>query len=139
MTPMRTIWMALLLLAPLGACSKKPDTEHKPPPPDVPANFSGPLDARGGDPAWGLTVRGTTLVLTRPNQASMTLAAAAPSIDLHQAAWVSKMPDGQSMTATFYASPCTDPAGAVTYPFTAEIDLPGEAPLNGCGGPPARR
>jgi uncharacterized membrane protein len=136
---MRTIWMALLLLTPLSACSGNPDTEHKPPPPDVAANFSGPLEARGGDPAWGLTVRGTTLVLTRPNQATMTLTAPAPTIDAHQAAWVAKTPDGQSMTATFYASPCTDALAAAAYPFTAEIDLPGETPLNGCAGPPPKR
>jgi uncharacterized membrane protein len=136
---MRTIWITLLLLAPLGACSDKADNERKPPPPDVAANFSGPLDARGSDPAWGLTVRGATLVLTRANQAGMTLAAGAPTTDPHQAAWTAKTSDGQSMTATFYASQCTDAAGAVTHPFTVEIDLPGETPLNGCGGPPAKR
>jgi uncharacterized membrane protein len=122
---MRTIWITLLLLAPLGACSDKADNERKPPPPD--------------DPAWGLTVRGATLVLTRANQAGMTLAAGAPTTDPHQAAWTAKTSDGQSMTATFYASQCTDAAGAVTHPFTVEIDLPGETPLNGCGGPPAKR
>ncbi len=136
---MRRTWIALLLLAPLCACSKSSDSDHKPPPPDVAANFSGPLDARGGDPAWGLTVRGTTLVLTRPNKANMTLMAGAPTIEPHEATWTAKTPDGQSITVTFYASACVDPAGAVTYPFSAEVDLPGEAPLNGCGGPPARR
>jgi uncharacterized membrane protein len=137
-TPMRTIWMAPLLVL-LAACSGKSDREQRPPAPDVAANFSGPLDARGTDPAWGLTVRGTTLSLTRPNQADMTLTAPGAVISAHQASWTAKTSDGRSLTATFYASACSAPASSAAYPFTVEVDLPGQAPLSGCGGPPAKR
>jgi len=134
---MRMIWIPPLLL--LAACGGEPAKDKHPLPPDVAANFSGPLDARGADPAWGLTVRGALLVLTRANQPALAVTASAPSVQAHQATWTAPTPDRQTVTVTFYASACADTAASVTYPFAVEVDLPGQSPLTGCGGPPARR
>jgi uncharacterized membrane protein len=128
---------AILTAAALSACGGGNDSDGKPSAPDVAANFARPLDARGGEPAWDLTIRGTTLTLSQPNQPPLTVTAPGAVIQAHKASWTAALPDGRSMTVTFYASSCADPASGVTYPFSVEAQLPGAAPLDGCGGPPA--
>jgi uncharacterized membrane protein len=127
--------LAAIALSACGGGGK--DSDGKPSPPDMAANFAQPLDARGSDPAWGLTVRGTTLTLSQPNQPVLVGVAPGAVIQPHAASWSAALPDGRTLKATLYASSCTEPATGATYPFSAEVQLPGAAPLDGCGGPPA--
>jgi len=128
--------LAALALAACGGGDKASDS--KPAPPDVAANFTPPLDARGGEPAWGLTIRGATLTLSQANQPDLAGVAPGAVIQPHTASWSAALPDGRTLKATFYASNCVEPATGATYPFSAEVQLPGGALLDGCGGPPAR-
>jgi uncharacterized membrane protein len=121
----------------LCACGGKGADPH-PAPPDLASNFSGPLDARGADPAFGLTIRGLQITLSRPNQPDVIVTAPGATISAHEASWSGPLPSGQAMKVTFYGSPCTDAASGVRYPFSTEVELPSTAPLNGCGGPPAK-
>jgi len=127
--------LAMIALSACGGGGK--DADEKPSPPDLAANFAQPLDARGGDPAWGLTIRGTTLTLTRPNQPVLVATAPGAVIEAHTASWSAPLPQGGALKATLYASSCTEPTTGATYPFSAEVQLPGGAALDGCGGPPA--
>ena len=67
----------------------------------------------------------------------MTVTAPGAVISAHQSSWTGKLPDGQAMTVILYGSLCTDAASGLKYPFSAEVELPDTAPLNGCAGPPA--
>ena len=131
----------LIVLTALGLCACGGEDKNPNAPvakPDVAGNFAQPIDARGGEPAWGLTIRGTQLRLSRPNEPDLAGAAPGAEIKPHAASWTAALPDGRAMKVSLYASPCTEPATGVTYPFAAEVQLPGAAPLDGCGGPPAR-
>jgi len=125
----------------LSACGggDKDANASRPAPPDTASNFAQPLDARGADPAWGLTIRGTQLTLIRPNQPDLAGAAPGAVISAHTAAWSAALPDRRTMKVSIYGSACTDPATGATYPFAAEVLLPGATPLDGCAGPPAKR
>jgi uncharacterized membrane protein len=133
---LRGAWLAPLLL--LAACGKHGANDEKPPTPPPPvADFSHDLDARGGDPAWTLTIRGgTQLSLSRPGQPDIVAVAPGAVITPDQGSWTAPLPDGRSMKVTLYASACSDSAGEQTYPYSAEVDLPGESPLGGCAGKP---
>lgn len=123
----------------LSACGGG-DTDEgasKSAPPDTAGNFAQPIDARGIDPAWGLTIRGTRLTLSRPNQPDLAGVAPGAVIQAHAAAWSAVLPDKRTMNVSVYASACADPATGATYPFAAEVLLPGATPLDGCAGPPA--
>jgi uncharacterized membrane protein len=134
-------FIVLLALGPillgLGACGGPEKDPNGPPPPDVAANFSQPIDARGIEPSWGLKIRGTQLTLDRANQPSLAVTAPGAVITAHEASWTATLPDSQAMKVTVYASPCSDGATGASYPFSAEVELPGAAPLTGCAGRPA--
>jgi uncharacterized membrane protein len=132
--PTAAILAAALALA---ACSQEADPNDHPPPPDVAANFNGPLDARGGDPQWGLKIRGQQLTLSRANQPDITVTAPGATIQAHSASWTGSLADGQGMTVNFYDSACIDAQSGASYPFVTEVELQDATPLDGCGGPPA--
>jgi uncharacterized membrane protein len=132
---MRHLWIAPLLLVGLCACEKEKENGAPPLPPDVALNFSQPIDAHGGDPAWTLKVRGTQMALVRPGQPDVTAKASGATITAHSAAWTATLPDGQSMTVSLYASPCLDGSSNRSWPMAAEVALPGASPLGGCAGP----
>jgi uncharacterized membrane protein len=120
----------------LIACSNVEEPKV-PSQPDVASNFNQPLDARGTDPAWGLTIRGLQLTLARPNQPDIVVTAPSAAIQPSQASWTAVLPDGRNMKVSLYASPCSDGPGDLKYSFSAEVDLPDASPLSGCAGPPA--
>jgi uncharacterized membrane protein len=138
----RLIVLAALALGcgALGACggSDSDQQGRRPTLPDVAANFSQPIDARGADPQWGLKIRGVQMTLDRANQPDVVAVAPGAVITAHTATWTAKMPDGRAMKVSVYASPCSDGASEAKYPFAAEVVLPDAAPLNGCAGPPAK-
>ena len=131
----RLILLSAFALCACGGGDKDPNAPVATP--DVAANFSQPLDARGADPAWGLKIRGLQLILDRPGQPDVTAVAPGAVIQAHSASWNGKLPNGQTMTVSLYASPCSDGSGASTYPFSAEVMLPDSTPLSGCAGRPA--
>lgn len=130
----RLILLSALALAACGGSDKDPNAPVATP--DVASNFSQPLDARGTDPDWGLKIRGQQLTLGRPGQADVVATAPGAVIQPHSASWNAKLPNGQPVTVSLYASPCTEGASPATYPFTAEVVLP-ESTLSGCAGKPA--
>lgn len=128
----------LLVALALAACSPKsvppPPQPAAPPAKVVVSDFSRPMDARGTEPFWALTLRGTTLTLTRPDLPTLTAVAPGAVIQPNAASWTGRLPDGRQMKVTLYASACSDGMSDRAYAYTAEVDVPGEAPLNGCAG-----
>ena len=121
--------VALLALA---ACGREPS-----PPPAAPAkaadsDFSKPMEARGTEPFWALSIRGTTLTLTRPDKPLLTVIVPGAVIRPNEASWTGKTADGQALKVTLYASACSDGMSDHAYGFAAEVDVPGERPLIGC-------
>jgi uncharacterized membrane protein len=129
----------LIVLAALGlcACGGEDKDPGQPAVPDVASNFNGPIDARGADPQWDLTIRGRQLALERPNQPALAGLAPGMALTAHTAAWTASLPNGQVMKVRLYASPCVDAVSGAAHPFAAEVLLPGGALLNGCAGKPA--
>ena len=131
----RLIVLSALALAACGGPDANPNAPVAAP--DLAANFNQPLDARGGDPAWGLKIRGLQFTVDRPGQPDVVATAPGAVITPHKASWTALTANGQTMKVTVFASTCTDAASGATYPFSAEVLLPGSAPLNGCAGKPA--
>ena len=126
--------LPVVALLALAACSPKPAPPAAPAAPVKAADgdFSKPMEARGTEPFWALSIQGTTLTLTRPDQPVLTATAPGAVIQPDQASWTGKMADGQEMKVTLYASACSDGMSGHAYGFTAEVDLPGKSPLSGC-------
>lgn len=130
MNVVRALTMVALLA--LAACSPKPAATPAAPPKGTISDFSKPLEAHGTEPFWALTIRGTTLTLTRPNQAALTAVAPGAVIQPSEASWTGKTADGRELKVIFYSSACSDGMSDRTYAYSAEVDLPGESPLTGC-------
>ena len=120
---------ALLALA---ACSSKPEPAPPEPPKVTVSDFSKAMDARGTEPFWALSIRGTTLTLTRPDHPLLTATAPGAVIQPNQAAWTGKAPGGGDLKITLYASSCSDGMSDRIYAYSAEVEVAGEAPLSGC-------
>ena len=126
---------ALILIGPLAllaACGGKPPPEPVAKPVASSSDFSKPMYARGVSPTWGLSIRGTTLSLSREGQADVVVTAPGAVIQPEQASWTATLPDGQTIKATLYASECLDAVTGATQPFAAEVAMPGASPLSGC-------
>ena len=124
---------AVIALVLLAACSPKPvEKPPAPPPKTVVGDFSRPMDARGTEPFWNVAIRGATLTLTRPDQPIVIATAPGAVIQPNQASWTGKTPDGIEVKVTLYASSCSDGMSDHVYPYTAEVDVPGQTTLNGC-------
>jgi len=118
----------------LAGCQK---AEVAPPAPaPVVADFSHDIVARGLNPAWGMTIRGTQIVIVQPAQPDIALKPPGAVIQPDRAVWTAPMADGQSATVTLYLSPCSDGISDKVYPFAAEVRLPGDRGLlGGCAEP----
>ena len=131
MIQVRALTMVALLA--VTACSPKPVA---PPPAPAPkasvSDFSKPMDARGTEPFWALSIRGTTLTLTRPGQPAMAAVAPGAVIKPGEASWTGKTADGRDLKVSLYASTCSDGMNDHAYPYAAEVDVPDESPLSGC-------
>ena len=134
----RLISLTLPMLAALAlsACGKdKPPSTAQPP--DTASNFAQPFDARGGDPEWGLKIRGQQITLSRAGQPDLVGTTPGATIQDHSAAWTVTLPDHRTMKVSLYASTCTDAGSGTTYAYAADVTLPDASPLDGCAGPPA--
>jgi uncharacterized membrane protein len=139
MPPLKTLAAPMILASlALCACGKDRNPDAHPPVPDTASNFAQPFDARGADPAWGLTIRGNQLALTRAGQPTLAGTAPGATIQDHSATWAVTLPESQTMTVNLYASACADPQSGTTYAYAAEVILPDKSSLVGCGGPPAK-
>jgi uncharacterized membrane protein len=142
---MRGLWGKPWLLAAatvaasltLGGCGGHRDIaqDDPPPVPDTALNFSQPIDAHGAAGAWTLSVRGTQLILRRPNQPDVVATAPGAVIQAHTASWTGAIAGGGSMKVTLYASNCREGPDMPAWPMAAEVSLARAATLNGCGGP----
>lgn len=124
--------LTILTLLALGACAPKPEPAPPAPPKVTVSDFSKPMDARGTEPFWALSIRGTTLALTRPEHPTLTATAPGAVIQPNEAAWTGKAPGGGDLKITLYASSCSDGMSDRVYAYSAEVEVAGEAPLSGC-------
>jgi uncharacterized membrane protein len=118
----------------LASCVRGGASETPPPArPELPPSkidLSGTIAASGTEPAWSLTINGTTLTLRRPGDVDLVGTAPGAVMSLGQAHWNAVTADGHTFTATIYSSYCTDAQGR-QLPFTAEIDVVTTV-LSGC-------
>jgi uncharacterized membrane protein len=129
--------LALLVpaLLALTACQPRaPDAKPAAPPAAEPPprgiDISQPITARGNEPFWSVTIDGTHVRLTRPDQPEVAAETAGAVIQPGRATWVAMAP-GQQITITVYESPCSDGMSDTRYPLTAEVALINES-LRGC-------
>lgn len=122
----------MVALFALAACGPKPAPAAPPPVKAADGDFSKPMEARGTEPFWALSIQGTTLTLTRPDQPVLTAVAPGAVIQPNQASWNGKTADGQALEVTLYASACSDGTSDHAYAFAAEVHVPGGSPLSGC-------
>ncbi len=138
---MTRLWPLGLLM--LAACQPQgPPVAPAQAPADAPAaapasapatsDFSQPMTAIGTEPFWALTLDGTQVKLTRPDEPDLVAIAPGAAIKPGQATWVASGPDKQSLTVTFFVSPCSDGMSDRSYPMTAEVTLGGSPALRGC-------
>ena len=128
----------LALLAPfavLAACSD-PATAPSEPPPAPSVTLGGvdlgqPLRAIGTEPFWNLQVKGTTLVLTRPDEPALTATGAVLAASSGKATWTAEKAT-PPVVATLEAGTCSDGMSDRVYPYKAEVKV-GDLVLKGCG------
>ena len=90
------------------------------------------MDARGTEPLWALSIRGTTLTLTRPDHPVLTATAPGAVIQPNQAAWTGKLAGGGDLKITLYASSCSDGMSPRVYAYSAEVEVADGGLLSGC-------
>ncbi len=135
---MTRLWpLGLLMLAacqpqdPTGAPATAP-ADAPVATPAVISDFSQPMTAIGTEPFWSLSLDGTRIKLSRPDEADLIADAPGAAIKPGQATWVATGPDKQTLTVTFVVSPCSDGMNDRSYPMTAEVTPGGSPPLRGC-------
>lgn len=135
---------AALLLA---ACQPEaPGGGEAAPPADAPASAPAPADdpgaafrvdfsARGNEPFWGVEIKGTDIVLTRPDAPAVTATNAGLAATADQAIWTAQA-GGAAVTLTLTKGDCSDGMSDLKYGYTAHV-VWGAETLNGCGFPTA--
>jgi uncharacterized membrane protein len=125
----------LLLAVTLAACQEPaapPQVEPAPAPaqaqeaPPEPAGL-GDIDARGNEPFWFAKVRGETLELERPDQATV-ITPAQKRVEGERTIW-----EGRAFTVAATPQPgCSDGMSDLTYPLAVEVTMEGQV-MKGCG------
>lgn len=99
---------------------------------DPAAPFRADFSLIGTEPFWNLQVKGTTLVLTRPDpEPAVTAAGAVLTASSGKATWTGQA-GTTPLTATLTAGTCSDGMSDRVYPYAAEVKL-GDLVLKGCG------
>jgi uncharacterized membrane protein len=137
--------VALLLAAcapeaPGGGESAPPadaPVEAPPPAADAGAAFRVDFSARGTEPFWGVDIKGTDIVLTRPDAGPATAANAGLAATESQAIWTAQA-GATPVTVTVTKGDCSDGMSDLKYGYTAEV-VWGAETLKGCGFPTAEQ
>lgn len=85
----------------------------------------------GTEPFWRLDVKGTTLVLTRPDEPAVTATGAVLAASSGKAVWTAEAAT-PPVVASLSAGTCSDGMSDRVYPYTAEVKV-GDLVLKGCG------
>ncbi len=135
---------AALLLA---ACQPEaPGGGEAAPPADAPAATPAPaadagaafrvdFSASGTEPFWRVDIKGTDIVLTRPDAPAATATNAGLAATAAAATWTAQA-GATPVTVTVAAGECTDGMSDLKYGYTAQVVWGGET-LKGCGFPTA--
>ena len=131
----------------LVACSPEaPGGGEAPPPADAPASGPAPavdpaaafkvdFSARGNEPFWGVDIKGTDIVLTRPDALAATATNAGLATTASQAIWTAQA-GATPVTVTLTKGDCSDGMSDLKYGYTARV-VWGAETLEGCGFPTA--
>jgi len=135
---------AALLLA---ACQPEaPGGGEAAPPADAPAATPAPaadagaafrvdFSASGTEPFWRVDIKGTDIVLTRPDAPAATATNAGLAATDAAATWTAQA-GATPVTVTVTAGECSDGMSDLKYGYTAQVVWGGET-LKGCGFPTA--
>lgn len=137
---------AALLLA---ACQPEaPGGGEAAPPADAPASAPEPapaadpgaafkvdFSARGNEPFWRVDIKGTDIVLTRPDAPAVTAGNAGLAATESQATWTAQA-GATSVVVTLTKGDCSDGMSDLKYGYTARV-VWGAETFNGCGFPTA--
>ena len=135
---------AALLLA---ACQPEaPGGGEAAPPADAPVPASAPavdpaaafkvdFSASGTEPFWRVDIKGTDVVLTRPDAPAATATNAGLAATADQAIWTAQA-GSTPVTVTMAKGECSDGMSDLKYGYTAQVVWGGET-LKGCGFPTA--
>lgn len=133
----------------LAACSPEaPGGGEAAPPADAPAPAPAPVadpgaefkvdfSARGNEPFWGVDIKGTNIVLTRPDAPAVTATNAGLAATDSQATWTAQA-GATPVTVTITRGDCSDGMSDLKYGYSAEV-VWGAETLNGCGFPTAEQ
>lgn len=131
----------------LAACQPEaPGGGEAQPPADAPASAPAPavdpgaaykadFSARGNEPFWAVAIKGTDIVLTRPDAAAVTATNAGLAATDSQAVWTAQA-GATTVTVTLTKGECSDGMSDLKYGYTARV-VWGAETLNGCGFPTA--
>ena len=134
---------ALLLVA----CSPEaPGGGEAQPPADAPAAapapavdpgaaFKADFSASGTEPFWRVDIKGTDVVLTRPDAPAATATNAGLAATESQATWTAQA-GSKAVTVTMTKGDCSDGMSDLAYGYSAEVKWGAET-LKGCGFPTA--
>ncbi len=133
----------------LAACSPEaPGGGDAVPPADAPAPAPAPapaaepgaafkvdFSARGNEPFWRVDIKGTNVVLTRPDAPAATATNAGLAATDAQATWTAQA-GATAVTVTLTKGDCSDGMSDLKYSYSAQV-VWGAETLKGCGFPTA--
>ncbi len=133
----------------LAACSPEaPGGGEAAPPADAPApapvpgadsgaEFKVDFSARGNEPLWAIDIKGTSIVLTRPDAPAVTATNAGLAATDSQAIWTAQA-GATPVTVTITKGDCSDGMSDLKYGYSAQV-VWGAETLKGCGFPTAEQ
>lgn len=118
-----------------GEAAPPADAPDAAPAPDPAAAFRADFSARGNEPFWRVDIKGTDIVLTRPDAPAVTATNAGLAATANQAVWTAQA-GATSVTVTVTTGDCSDGMSDLKYGYAAEVNWGAET-LIGCGFPTA--
>ena len=112
-------------------------TPAPPPAADPGAAFKVDFSARGNEPFWGVDIKGSTIVLTRPDAPAATATNAGLAATDNQAIWTAQA-GVTPVTVTVTKGDCSDGMSDLKYGYSAQV-VWGAETLKGCGFPTAEQ